>query len=123
MSDVIPLLEALNPNALIAVEGEHIVFIEDVLDLDQRWYRIEVKTVRDGTRAAAWCRHSPWGDVSAADYRRGHLFEDGFICIGAGLQGRRPEDSSLDVETVVRRARFWAVAYSVLRTEGHFPNP
>lgn len=123
MSDIFSDLKDLNANALIANEGNYIVFIEDVLDLDQRWYRIEVKATADGAHAAAWCRHSPWGKPPASEYARGHVFEDGFICTGSGLQGRTPEDSPFDVETTIRRARFWCVAYSVLKTEGHFPNP
>lgn len=123
MHDIASYLHTLNSNALVARDGDHICFIEDVLDLDLRWYRIEVVSTLNGEHAVAWCRYSPWALPPTTSYEQGHVFADGFICIGSGLDGRAPEHSPFDIETAIRRARFWCIAYSVLIIEGYFPNP
>jgi hypothetical protein len=101
----------LNPQALCFFEGGAFVAIEDI-EADGRWFRLEYRSDPRGRNATARCLYNPVGaDTNSI---RGHLFADGRLCIGTG---------TFDLETVVRRARYWTLAYTHYRQQGSFPNP
>ena len=105
----------LCPNAVLA--GWHdntYIIVEDVQDPDGRWFRMEYSTSDDGRTGQAWCRHNPWGR-NPYDFLKSHLHnDDNHICLG---------DRPVDLETAIKRARYWCVAFSVLMETGTFPNP
>lgn len=121
MTNAETVMRKLNPNALIAPEDDHLVFIEDVLDPDRRMYRVEVQSSSDGRKAIAFCRHNPWGD-NPFDYPTSHLSSAGQLCLGATAGGPVAQ-SNMDVQTAILKARYWCTAYSVLRETGVFPQP
>tara|TARA_B100001250_G_scaffold106858_1_gene90063 strand:- start:20 stop:415 length:396 start_codon:yes stop_codon:yes gene_type:complete len=122
------IMHRLNPNALKGRDPSNAVYIEDVWDCeeDARIYRIEYVSTLDGKRAIAFCRSNPW-DISVVNcgysFSTGHVHEDGFICIGNDNYSRNVSDSQIDLETTVERARFWCLAFSVLKETGNFPQP
>ncbi|MDA7603584.1 hypothetical protein N8771_03775 [Euryarchaeota archaeon] len=122
------IMHRLNPNALKGRDPSNAVYIEDVWDCeeDARIYRIEYVSTLDGKCAIAFCRSNPW-DISAVNcgysFSTGHVHEDGFICIGNDNYSRNVSDSQIDLETTVERARFWCLAFSVLKETGNFPQP
>ena len=111
------VMRVFNPNGLIGVDDGNICMVEDCTDPDGRMYRIEYQSTPDARHAIAWCRYSPWGSVSQP-----HTINGGMICIGAGAHDSRPGHSRYDLETVIRRARFWCTAVSVYHETGEFPN-
>ncbi len=115
-----------NRHALTAEEGDYLVAIEEVSDTDGRMYKLEYRSTPDGRRAVAFCLYNPWGGLgnpsAGEDYLRGHVAEDGFICVGDGSD-RRLEASPFDLDFTIRRARFWCTAFSYLKEHGSFPNP
>jgi len=112
------IMRRYNPNGLIGVEGGSVCMLEDVSDPDQRMYRIEYQSTPDGRHANAWVRHNPWGPVSDV-----HTINGGMICVGAGAHDTNPACSPYDLETVIKKARFWCTAISVYHETGEFPNP
>ena len=122
------IMDGLNPNALKGRDSSNAVYMEDVWDCeeDARIYRIEYLSTLDGKRAIAFCRSNPW-DRSTVNcgysFSTGHVHEDGFICIGNDNYSRNVSDSQIDLETTVERARFWCLAFSVLKETGNFPQP
>jgi len=128
MSEAHEQMRAMNPNALSAREGEHLVFIEDWRDPDGRDYRIEYRTTPDGDRAVAYCLSNPWGpedDPSAGeDYYEAHVADNGFICLGNDAR-RSLDRSPYDLEFAVRRARYWCTAFSAFKEsdDEEFPEP
>ena len=122
------IMDGLNPNALKGRDSSNAVYMDDVWDCeeDARIYRIEYLSTLDGKRAIAFCRSNPW-DRSAVNcgysFSTGHVHEDGFICIGNDNYSRNVSDSQIDLETTVERARFWCLAFSVLKETGNFPQP
>ena len=108
------IMRGLNPQALQSRESGHEVFIEDVKDPDDRWYRIEYRCRPDGSNAMAWLIYSPW-NANPFPYTQSHLGSDNFICVGPGLSHT---SSPYDLDYVVKRARFWCAGYSYLREHG-----
>lgn len=111
------VMRVFNPHGLIGVDDGNICMVEDCTDPDGRMYRIEYQATPDARHAIAWCRYSPWGLVSEI-----HTIHGGMICIGAGAHDSSPARSRYDLETVIRRARFWCTAVSVYHETGEFPN-
>lgn len=126
MNEAMRRLRAINPNGLLGVEDGYVVMIEDCSDPDGRIYRMEYRATPDGQHATAWCIYNPWstdGSRNAGeDYRRGHVAEDGFLCVGSGAD-RNLASSPSDIEHATSRARYWATAFSWLKERGEFPNP
>ncbi|RJU83120.1 MAG: hypothetical protein DWB93_03805 [Candidatus Poseidoniales archaeon] len=122
------IMHRLNPNALKGRDSSNAVYIEDVWDCeeDARMYRIEYVSTLDGNRAIAFCRSNPWNrsDVNCGySFSTGHVDKDGFICIGNSNYDRNVSQSKINLETTVERARFWCLAFSVLKETGSFPQP
>jgi hypothetical protein len=123
------IMNDINPHALKGREGNNAVYIEDVWDCqeDARIYRIEYVSTLDGGHAIAYCRSNPWNrtEVNCGySFSSGHVHPDGFICIGGNSDySRNASESNLDLNTVVERARFWCLAFSVLKETGNFPQP
>lgn len=117
------IMREFNPNALIAVdEDESIVMIEDVKDPDGRFYRLEHRSTPDGERAISRCLYNPWGEVNGGEeYDIAHVASDGFLCLGDDHEGRELEGSPYDIDYVIRRARYWCTAFSVLKETREFP--
>ena len=110
------IMRNFNSNGLIGVDNNNICMIEDHTDPDGRMFRLEYQSTPDGRRAVAWCRHNPWGSVSDL-----HTLRGGLICIGPGSHSPDPAQSPHDLDTVIRRARFWCTAISVYHETGEFP--
>ena len=125
MSNSEEIMRSFNHNALIAPDEDgRICFIEDVADPDGRLYRIEVQSTQDGSQAIAFCRSNPWGYLNGGEsYDRGHVDENGFLCIGCEHRGQNLEDSSYDVRYAIQRARYWCTGFTVLKQTGSFPDP
>ena len=119
------VMQRLNPNGLIGTDHDGaICLIEDVIDPDGRIYRMEIRSTADGRRAAAYCRHNPWGAVNGGtSYAVGHVAEDGFLCLGSGISGHGHTESPFRLEVVIARSRYWTTAFSVLKETGTFPQP
>ncbi|NLX54195.1 MAG: hypothetical protein GXY58_03690 [Planctomycetaceae bacterium] len=109
------IMRRLNRHALILEQGRVVYMVEDFSDSDGRLFRLEYQATPDGRRAIAFCRFNPWG--AGGDM---HLYGDGQICLGR--HGIGLQDSPFDLDTAVRRARFWCVAVSVYHETGSFPN-
>jgi len=107
-----------NPKGLVGVEGRIVCMIEDYTDPDGRLFRMEYQSTPDGRQANAWVRHNPWGSLQDM-----HTINGGMICIGAGVHDSDPARSPYDLETVIKKARFWCTAISVYHETGEFPNP
>lgn len=121
------IMRRLNPNAIGRNTGQVIVFIEDVMDSeeDRRLYRIEYRSNQGGSRAIAICLSNPWSrtDVTAGtEASYGHVYESGKLCLGSESH-QTVSSSCYSLEQAVLRARYWAVAFSVLKETGSFPNP
>ena len=121
------IMRRLNPNAVGMHQGRNIVFIEDVMDSEavRRFYRIEYRSNPAGTRAIAICLSNPWNrnDVTAGtEASCGHVYNDGKLCLGSEAH-QTVSSSNYSLEHAVRRARYWAAAFSVLKETGSFPNP
>ena len=121
------IMRRLNPGAVGRHQGREVVFIEDVRDSesDSRWYRIEYRSNPAGTRAIAICLSHPWNrnDVTAGtEASSGHVYTSGGLCLGSGSH-QNVSTSRYSLEQAVLRARYWAVAFSVLKETGSFPNP
>lgn len=113
-----------NANALVGVEADGIVMIEDVTDGDGRMYRLEYRSTPDTHHAIAFCRWNPWGTLNGGEqYTVGHVDSDGFLCLGKAHTGKGLCDSPYDLEYVIARARFWTTAFSILKETGEFPQP
>ena len=114
-----------NPNSLIGVDDDGaVVMIEDVTDPDGRLYRLEYRSTVDGRHAVGFCRFNPWGGVNGGEaYAMGHVAENGFLCFGADHGGQDVATSPYNISFVIRRARFWCTAFSVLKETGQFPSP
>lgn len=119
------IMQRLNPNGLIGTDQDGAVcLIEDVIDPDGRIYRMEIRSTPDGRRAAAYCRHNPWGALNGStSYGVGHVAEDGFLCLGSGISGHGYTESPFTLEIAIARARYWTTAFSVLKETGTFPQP
>jgi len=119
------ILMVLNPNALIGEENGRVCFIEDVTDLQGREYRMEIQSTPDGQHALGWCRFNPHGPTPNAGvpFVQGHCRDDGFLCLAPNQHGDKVETSPYDAAWCVRRARYWAIAFSVLKETGEFPQP
>ena len=126
--EAVRVMRRLNDHALIGREGELFVFVEDCWDCesDQRMYRIEYQSTPDAERALAYCRHNPWGrdgDPKGGESTgTGHVFSTGQLCLDSSHTST-VEESPLDLEEAVSRARYWCTAFSVLKEEGYFPSP
>ncbi len=105
------VMRRLNPNCLCAIENGRFVVIEDV-PVEEHWFRLEYQCDLDGRHATAWCRSNPLG-VDAFGAHQNHLLAGNQICLGTG---------SFDLDTAVRRARYWTLGYVCLRRTGEFPN-
>ena len=121
------IMDELNAHALKGREGNNAIYIEDVWDCeeDARIYRIEYLSTLDGRNAIAYCRSNPWNRSNVTcgySFSKGHVHEDGFICMGNNYS-RNPSESQFDLQTTVERARFWCLAFSVLKETGTFPQP
>ena len=125
------IMRRLNPNAVGMHQGRNIVFIEDVRDSeeDSRWYRIEYRSNPGGSRAIAICLSNPWCKIKhrtditvGTEASCGHVYENGKLCLG-DVPHMTVEESCYSLEQAVLRARYWAVAFSVLMETGSFPNP
>lgn len=117
------IMRAENPNGLIGVDEDGAtVMIEDVGDPDGRLYRMEYRSAADGSQAVAYCRHNPWGGFNGGEpYETSHVDANGFICVGPDHSGHAIAGSPYDLTFVIRRARFWCAAFSVLKETGEFP--
>lgn len=122
------VMRRLNPRALVAEENGCAVFIEEHWDCDsdKRLYKLEYRSTFDGRHAIAFCLKNPWSRGGApnagVEVTKGHVFSDGLLCLNS-QHARSPAQSSMDLKTVVQRARYWTVAFSVLKETGTFPNP
>ena len=121
------IMRQLNPRAVLAVEDGLLVAIEDAWDCpeDARLYRMEYRSTSDGRGAVAYCLSNPWDRArpsAGVDARIGHVFQDGFLCLGAASP-REPAQSPRSLRDTVLRARYWCTAFSVLKETGSFPNP
>ena len=121
------IMRSLNPSAFAAAEGESAVFVEEHWDseTDRRTYKLEYRSTFDGSGAVAFCLYNPWGRRGKANAgvanHVGHIFKDGRLCLGSSHPSG-PDTSSMDLETTVRRARYWCTAFSVLKETGAFPD-
>ena len=126
VNKAIRLMKAANPRALIAMEGEFAVMIEDVLDdkLPQgKLYRIEYKSTPDANHSAAYCVWWPHGPITTIPAAHVHLRDGrGWICIGHGASSV-VTDSSIDLDVCIKRARYWVMAMSYFKQTGQFLNP
>lgn len=119
------VMREFNRNALVYLnaESETLVFIEDVQDPDERWYRMEYESTWDGNHAVAYCRYDPWqGNYRGRSTAGGHLMGGGLLCLGPGVTPTVPR-SPFTLDTAVRRARYWCIAFSAYIETGTFPNP
>lgn len=125
MSPAEDIIDAFNPNALkVEQEDGTFVFIEDVADLDGRLFRIEYESTWGGEGATAFCRHNPWGGVNGGqEFDVGHVANDGLLCLGDVHDIDHPEESPYSLDYVIRRARYWAIGFSILMETGRFPQP
>lgn len=112
------ILRRYNRNAIIGTERGIVCAIEDHADPDGRIFRIEYQGTPDGQHANAWVRHNPWGSISDM-----HTINNGMICIGRGAHDANPRRSQYDLETVIKKARYWCTAISVYHETGDFPSP
>ncbi|MDO8605931.1 MAG: hypothetical protein Q7R40_05310 [Phaeospirillum sp.] len=116
------ILRRINPNMLIANEGNLVVGIEDCDDPEHRIYRLEYRSTADGAHAIAVCVSNPWDrddPTAGMSADRGHISEGGLIRLGPGVEavlgvGGVPlvENSPFHVEEAVIRARYWVAAFS-----------
>lgn len=122
------IMKSLNPNALSAQENDYAVFIEEHWDCDsdRRLYKLEYRSTLDGRHAIAYCLKNPWsrdGSVNAGvSVSQGHVFSNGLLCLSQD-HASSPQKSSMDLKTTILRARYWTLAFSVLKETGSFPNP
>ena len=118
------IMRQFNSNALIAREEDYIIMIEDVMDPDGRIYRIEYRSTPDAQRAIAFCIYNPWGDKNGGEsYRKGHVANNGFLCLGPDHGDKELKNSPYDLKYAILRGRFWCTGFSVLKETGSFPNP
>jgi len=123
MSQAEAIMRQNNPNALVGIEGDEVIIIEDVSDPDGRLYRLEYQCTPDARKAVAICLSNPWGGVNAGtSYWETHVDDEGFICVGSSSI-KHLENSPYDLEYVVARARYWCTAFSVFMEQGEFPEP
>lgn len=106
------IMRGLNRHVLCGQDGGEMVFIEDHSDPDGRMYRLEYRTDPGGTQATAWCRYKPWPN-KYYKIRECHLFGSGEVCLG---------NRAYNLHDAVKRARYWASAYSYLREHGSWPD-
>jgi len=122
MDTAIQIALQTNPNALIGKEDNHIIIIEDIDDTDNRIYRIEYQSNSEGTKAIAYCLSNPHGGTNGGvDYPTGHVDSDGLLCLG-GDSSRTVETSNYSLDFVMKRAKYWCIAFSVLKQTGEFPD-
>jgi|GEM_PF-2810153 len=125
MSSAEDIMLAYNPSGLIGTDDDGaVVMIEDVIDPDGRVFRLEYRSQADGKRAVCYCRYTPWGKGGAGEsYSKGHIAADGFLCLGSGIGSKDVSKSPFDLETAIKRGRYWCTAFSYLKEHGEFPNP
>ena len=120
------IMRRFNPNGLIGEdERGRVCLIEDCVDdpSDGRIYRIEIVATPDGRHALAYCRYNPWGALNGGEeYQTGHVDSSGFLCLGPDHRGKDVESSPYELSFVIKRARYWCTAFSVLKETGEFPN-
>ncbi len=120
------IMHELNPQALVAWDGDHIAIIEDVTDPDGRMFRLEYESAPDGSRASGFCRSNPWNrqEVTCGHgYSTAHVHPSGFLCLGRGYSSRSLSASPFNLSDAVKRSRFWCTAFSVFMETGAFPSP
>ena len=126
MTQAANIMARFNPNANVMDDGGNVGFREDVTDPDGRMYQVGYLSTRDGRRAVAYCLYNPWGGEgrpnAGEEYVKGHVAEDGFLCVGSDTV-RDLESSPYDLDYTVRRARYWCTGFSVFKETGSFPNP
>ena len=118
------LMRRYNANGLIGTDSDGAtVMIEDVRDPDGRVYRLEYRSNAEGTQAVAYCRHNPWGTLNGnAEYTRGHVSRDGFLCLGSGATSTLAK-SPFTLAYAIERGRYWCTAFSYFKETGTFPTP
>jgi len=124
MTQAEEIMRRYNRNALIGTDDDDaICMIEDWADPDGRIYRMEYRSTPDGQHAVGFCRYTPWGATPNAGeaYVKGHVAEDGFLCLGGAHPGHDYGNSPYALDFVIPRARFWCTAFSVLKESGEFP--
>jgi hypothetical protein len=125
-SEAVRVMRALNPNALVAEENGIAIFIEEHWDGpdDRRLFKLEYQSTVDAKHAIAICRANPWSYKSSPNagihVTRGHCFQSGLLCLNSN-HATSARQSSMDLDTVVKRARYWCTAFSVLKETGKFP--
>jgi hypothetical protein len=120
---VLRVLHGLNRNAVVGMESGLACIVEDVVDPDGRWYRMEYRSTPDAEHAVAFCIHNPWGGKNGgAEYAAGHVASDGFLCLGTGVT-RTVANSPFDLKTAILKSRYWCTAFSAFKETGRFPNP
>ena len=118
------IIREFNGKALVAVENNYMVFIEDCKDLNGKLYRIEYRSTPDGEKSIAYCIKNPWGDKNGKEkYEKGHVAEDGFLCLGPKHTDKSLQNSPYHLKYVIERVRYWCIGFSVLKETGSFPNP
>lgn len=114
-------LKYFNKNMFIGQEKPDLIIgIEDHSDPDGRLWRLEYQATLDGKHANAYCRSNPWNrnnPQAGTNYLTSHVSSDGMICLGTGAVSD-VKSSPFDLETAIKRARFWCVAFSVYKESG-----
>lgn len=117
MSRAEEILRRYNRNMLIGPDGDMVCGIEDHADSDGRMYRMEYISTPDGRRAVAYCRSNPWNRSSpnaGEEYVAAHVSSNGHICAGSEST-TSVSDSPYDLDFIIRRARYWCVAFSAFK--------
>jgi hypothetical protein len=118
-----PVVCGIHPTTRIV----HVIFDEFVDG--GVWFRLEVQSLQDASRAICFVRFNGWStdrtDFTAGTrYLDGHVAPtSGFICLGDQHLNESIEDSPYPLLYVLQRAKYWCIAFSYMKEHNvSFPN-
>jgi len=122
------VMQQLNPNAYITLNGNEVTIVEDWVDSEEdgNIYRMGYFSTKDGRHAQAYCLENPFADMAPEGgfpYRKTHLAPSGNICLGTKEHSGPLHQSGYTLYDTVKIARYWCTAFSVYIDTGKFPQP
>jgi len=110
-------MKKLNPKACVREDPSLpglLIFIED-WKVDDLYFRLEYRSTEDGKRANAYLLYNPCGEERLPATVT-HLESDGHLCLFE-KSTKNTYASPYDLESVVKRARYWASCYKFFKDE------
>ena len=84
-------------------------------------FTVMYESTECGTRALSYCHD---GIDYISDNGDGHLYKSGTICLGSGISGQSSVHyDGQDLEWVIHRSRYWAVAFAYWCAYGKWIEP